>query len=552
MRNPYKVNNKYKVSKILAHACVFLLLALTAFAWYSAKTKNDIELQANINDVTNESTGLIKQKLDSYSYILYGLRSLFAASRTVGRSEWKEYVFNLKLERSYPGILSLEFTRLVKNKDKIDFEKAVRKDRSINGKGYPGFKISPPGNRGEYYVVDYIEPMEGSGILFGHDRGVSRSFRLAMNSVEDSGKIAVSEQIPLLRRNQEPGFVILLPIYEYGIERNSVKHGALTGFVSMTICLKDFLKDVLVSKYSGDFDLEIYEDRLDPDVTGGSLSPRSSTLQLLYDSDKVLRTKNGACGLGNCVTKIVNLPNRSWYLFFTILNKSRLAPRNLYPQLMAIMGISITMLVYLMIVIFNNSERRAGIIAEEMLVNLKEVNEKLHNLYRDWETTFNSMNDGIAILGKENEIINYNNAFMRILGGKKNKYIGLKCYEVFHNASEPILNCPFMKVKETRVTESLEMFEPALDKWLSITVSPVLDSKGELLKVVQVVRDITERKKMEDMMHEFTKEIFDLYNNAPFGYHSASADTTITRVNDTTVKWLGYSREEIVGKMKSA
>jgi len=43
-------------------------------------------------------------------------------------------------------------------------------------------------------------------------------------------------------------------------------------------------------------------------------------------------------------------------------------------------------------------------------------------------------------------------------------------------------------------------------------------------------------------------EINDLYNNAPCGYHSTSPEGTILCINDTELKWLGYNRDELVGK----
>ena len=44
-------------------------------------------------------------------------------------------------------------------------------------------------------------------------------------------------------------------------------------------------------------------------------------------------------------------------------------------------------------------------------------------------------------------------------------------------------------------------------------------------------------------------EIQDLYDNAPVGYHSIDKTGLITRMNNIHLKWLGYTREEIVGKM---
>ncbi len=43
--------------------------------------------------------------------------------------------------------------------------------------------------------------------------------------------------------------------------------------------------------------------------------------------------------------------------------------------------------------------------------------------------------------------------------------------------------------------------------------------------------------------------IEDLYNKAPCGYHSLSADGTFIRINDTELEWLGYGRDEVVDRM---
>ena len=42
----------------------------------------------------------------------------------------------------------------------------------------------------------------------------------------------------------------------------------------------------------------------------------------------------------------------------------------------------------------------------------------------------------------------------------------------------------------------------------------------------------------------------DLYNNAPCGYHSLDRNGNIIAINDTELSWLGYSRDEVVGKLK--
>ncbi len=46
----------------------------------------------------------------------------------------------------------------------------------------------------------------------------------------------------------------------------------------------------------------------------------------------------------------------------------------------------------------------------------------------------------------------------------------------------------------------------------------------------------------------YSREIEDLYDNAPCGYHSIDADGRIVKINQTELDWLGYSRDEMIGK----
>ena len=64
------------------------------------------------------------------------------------------------------------------------------------------------------------------------------------------------------------------------------------------------------------------------------------------------------------------------------------------------------------------------------------------------------------------------------------------------------------------------------------------------------VMDITERKLAEEVLRKSAEEVVDLYNRAPCGYHSLNKDGVMVQVNDTELAWLGYERDEVVGKMK--
>ena len=65
----------------------------------------------------------------------------------------------------------------------------------------------------------------------------------------------------------------------------------------------------------------------------------------------------------------------------------------------------------------------------------------------------------------------------------------------------------------------------------------------------QLRRELGDRARVEQALQQHADDLDDLYNNAPCGYHSLDADGRFVQVNDTELAWLGYSREEMIGKM---
>jgi PAS domain S-box-containing protein len=80
---------------------------------------------------------------------------------------------------------------------------------------------------------------------------------------------------------------------------------------------------------------------------------------------------------------------------------------------------------------------------------------------------------------------------------------------------------------------------------------PIVED-GMLARIWLITRDVTELKRAEEAAQRGAEAIRDLYNNAPCGYHSLDKDGVFLRMNETELRWLGYTREEVIGKLDFA
>ena len=138
-----------------------------------------------------------------------------------------------------------------------------------------------------------------------------------------------------------------------------------------------------------------------------------------------------------------------------------------------------------------------------------------------------------------------NSAFEKLTGLKN--VVGKKVSEVIPgiHESNPELLQIYGRVALTGRPERFETYLEPLAIWFSVSVySP------EKEYFVAVFDNITERKWAHDELRRYSEEISDLYDHAPCGYHSLDADGTFMRINGTQLNWLGYTRDELIGKKK--
>jgi PAS domain S-box-containing protein len=136
----------------------------------------------------------------------------------------------------------------------------------------------------------------------------------------------------------------------------------------------------------------------------------------------------------------------------------------------------------------------------------KEAEEALRRAKEEWERTFDSVPDYIAILDRNNRVVRVNQAMAQRLGRTPEECCGLPCYTAFHGTDTPPEFCPHLKACVSG-TDIVEMFESHMSGHFLVSNTPLLGRDGEVVGVVHVARDISDRKAAEEKIERLNAEL---------------------------------------------
>ena len=125
------------------------------------------------------------------------------------------------------------------------------------------------------------------------------------------------------------------------------------------------------------------------------------------------------------------------------------------------------------------------------------MQDKLRKSAEEWQTTFDSVQDLVMILDPEFKLVRVNAATLSFFNLPSERVLGKHCYDLMHGTNEPVQTCPLAKMLETKTHEETELYDEKTDAWLHVSVDPVFDDKGEIIRVIHTVKDVTERKRAE-------------------------------------------------------
>jgi len=134
---------------------------------------------------------------------------------------------------------------------------------------------------------------------------------------------------------------------------------------------------------------------------------------------------------------------------------------------------------------------------------------------RQWRTSFDSISDTVCLLDLQGTVQRCNRTFRDLVDKPFQEIIGRSCNEVLCKSSEPIEDCPLIRMRDSGRREEKEL--SLNDRWYHVTVDPVLDEKGNLTGAVHVMSDITERKQAEEKIRRSEESLAEAQRIAHLG-----------------------------------
>ena len=185
---------------------------------------------------------------------------------------------------------------------------------------------------------------------------------------------------------------------------------------------------------------------------------------------------------------------------------------------------------------------------------IRQIEDKYPQLF---EEISKSEREKSVILDAMTELVLYLDTDLRVIWANKSMHDafnlapgqlnGKHCYLALHNRSRACRICPAEKTLKTGEPHEVIDISSYKKNWV-LRSYPVRDEKGSLTGVVEIVTDITERRRAEEALRQSEQKYRELFENANDIIFILDFDGKILSCNAAVSKTYGYEPEQIMGR----
>lgn len=499
---------------------MLLVFAVVVVAFLRASRWEYSDSLNEFRQLSQQTVDKVEAKLEEQESLLEQTAGLFASQKN-GRVTREQ--FHLFVEKSlyrFPMIQAIEWAPQVDSAHRAAFEAAQRKEHAnfeIREMSEAG-SLQPAGARRSFYPVTYVEPLSGNEPVLGLDIASDPGSREALSKGMQTGTITLSAPVPLVQGTPgRPGVLLLL-----AVNRQDAKLGV-----------------VLTVMQAGDFMDKLVQN------TRPLLFTRLVDLDegnTLYDNfapgeRQALFTQTLGFGLRRYRVETAPTPgyleqHRAWQSWGVLAGG--ILGTGLMGSLL-LLGTGYTARIEMEV-----KDRTRELMESEAGLKVAQHVGRIGSL--DWDAvsdtaTFSEETCSILGVHPGKPAPNYRN-YLQFYAAGSGARLDAAVKKAMHGGAEA-------------VELDLELAESGgPGRWVTVRSHVRRDASGKFIGLSGTIQDITERKRIEEALRRSLEEIEDLYEHAPCGYHSLDENGLVVRMNHTELEWLGYRREEVVGRMR--
>ena len=523
---------------VVAYAIAGMLLA--ACAAELMKARNDRVIQARHAQASARVAALVSARMAVYEKALRGLRGAIAAvgPDVVTRDEFERYAQTRDLDVEFPGMRGYGFIRRVPQADEAAFLGRARSD------GEPNFTFRQLAPRdGERYVIEFVTPADRNAAAVGLDVASESHRREAAEKAMDTGRATLSAPVTLVQATGMPGhgFLLFLPVQRPGAPKATPaeRRAATIGWTYAPLVIDEILAGVNL----GGEGLEV------------AIRDTASGGEDFFTS----RIEDGGSGPSPSRTASLSVFGREWQV------ETRAGP-----AFAADVVLPRPMNVALVVLVLT------GLVTSLMTVRASADRQRRKATAENGRLAAIVASAQDAIVGKtlDGIVTDFNPAAERLFGIPAAEAIGRKAADIMipeHRRSEE---------RWTLARAGLGEPTPPQASWrrkadgsefpVQVSVAPIRSPAGDVTGVATVIRDATEQVAADARIHALNvsleRQVAErtaalqagsalqraVIANAGYAVIATDLTGTVTLFNPAAERLLGYTAEEVVGRMTPA
>jgi two-component system NtrC family sensor kinase len=137
-------------------------------------------------------------------------------------------------------------------------------------------------------------------------------------------------------------------------------------------------------------------------------------------------------------------------------------------------------------------------LADQLSISIQNARlyKQVSRAKKEWEETFKAVTDPIFLIDTDYNVLLHNDRLPPEMLASWNQALSSKCFAKLHGRNQPCVNCPINEIRRTG--------KPVFQRWqtdagilLDLAYYPVLNEEKQLAAVTIILKDVTQKTKME-------------------------------------------------------